>query len=82
MSMISNEVLRIQPNREKAVIRVAWGDTEVDVFALVELAIWKAENKCVNSMEETRRYALTNINNFTKNVDIGCMQINFCIFQI
>ena len=54
MSMISNEVLRIQPNREKAVIRTTWGDTEVDVFALVELAIWKAENKCINSMEDTK----------------------------
>ena len=52
--MISNEVLRIQPNREKAVIRTSWGDTEVDVFALVELAIWKAENNCINSMEETK----------------------------
>ena len=54
MSMISNEVLRIQPNREKAVIRTTWGDTEVDVFALVELAIWKADNKCINSMEDTK----------------------------
>lgn len=54
MSMISNEVLRIQPNREKVVLRTTWGDTEVDVFDLVELAIWKAENKCVNSMEETK----------------------------
>ncbi len=54
MSMISNEVLRITPNREKVVIRTTWGDTEVDIFALAELAIWKAENKCVVSDEERK----------------------------
>jgi|TARA_Y100001970_G_C14236635_1_gene862234 hypothetical protein len=68
MTMISNEVLRIQPNRDKCVIRTTWGDTEVDMWAMAELAIWKASDNM--DWEETQDLLkqLDNIKDKTKRL--------------
>ena len=37
----------------------------------------KGKGFYLDDQEQTKKYALSNIKNFTKNVDIGCMQINY-----
>ena len=37
----------------------------------------KGKGFYLDSEEQAKQYALSNIKNFTKNVDIGCMQINY-----
>ena len=37
----------------------------------------KGKGFYLDNKKQATKYALTNIKNFTKNVDIGCMQINY-----